>query len=50
MGLTIGISISPVSGGVLEEYVAPVIPDAVNPDDTQMKNPDTTDAINPGGS
>ncbi len=50
MGLTIGIRISPVSSGILEEYVAPPVPDAVNPNNTQMKNPDNSDAINPGGS
>ena len=48
MGLSIGIIISPVSSSILGEYVPPEVPDALNPDNTQMKNPDGTNAVNPG--
>ena len=50
MGLAISIQVSIVSGGIPQEYVAPAVPDAVNPDDSNMLNPDASDAINPGGS
>jgi len=48
-GLTIKLGVDVTIQQMPQEYVAPEVPTALNPDSTQMYNPDSSVAVNPGG-